>query len=106
MSNRFMRLLVFFDLPVETAENRRDYNRFRRTLIKSGFYMLQESVYVRMIITPQAGQAIMDIVRRNRPPKGLVQTLSVTEKQFAKMEIITGEYHCDVLTGTDRVVFI
>ena len=34
---RFMRILVFFDLPVETAKNRREYSRFRRFLIKEGF---------------------------------------------------------------------
>jgi len=50
VSYRFMRILVFFDLPVTTAENRRDYTRFRKFLIKNGFIMLQESVYARMAL--------------------------------------------------------
>ena len=29
---RFMWLLAMFDLPVETAENKRDYVRFRKAL--------------------------------------------------------------------------
>lgn len=37
MSYRFMRVLVFFDLPTETAEERRAYRLFRKTLITNGF---------------------------------------------------------------------
>lgn len=40
-----MRVVVFFDLPTETAEERRDYRRFRAALLKNGFFMMQESVY-------------------------------------------------------------
>ena len=45
MSYRYMRIIVFFDLPVTTAKSRRDYYIFRKYLIKSGFVMMQESVY-------------------------------------------------------------
>ena len=37
MSYRYMRILVFFDLPVTTAEDRRVYQSFRKYLIKNGF---------------------------------------------------------------------
>lgn len=33
-----MRVVVFFDLPTETAEERRDYRRFRAALLKNGFF--------------------------------------------------------------------
>ena len=42
MSYRFMRVLVMFDLPTETSENRRNYTKFRKYLIKSGFMMMQQ----------------------------------------------------------------
>ena len=44
MSYRFMRVFVFFDLPVAGLENRRNYTKFRKFLIKNGFIMMQESV--------------------------------------------------------------
>ena len=47
MSYRFMRMLVMFDLPTETGEDRRNYRKFRKGLLENGFYMLQESVYCR-----------------------------------------------------------
>ena len=45
-----MRVVVFFDLPTETAEERRDYRRFRAALLKNGFFMMQESVYSKIIL--------------------------------------------------------
>ena len=106
MSYRFMRTLVFFDLPTETNEDKRNYRKFRKTLITNGFLMLQESVYTRMLITPSAEQAVTAVIRKNRPPKGLVMLLTVTEKQFSKMEFITGEYHTDVISGDERLVIL
>ena len=38
-----MRILVMFDLPVETTLQRKEYRKFRKYLIKQGFLMLQES---------------------------------------------------------------
>lgn len=106
MSYRFMRVFVFFDLPVATAENRRDYNRFRRFLIKNGFIMLQESVYCRMVLNKTVEKSVSDTIKRNRPRAGLVQMLTVTEKQFAQMEYITGEFHSDIIDSDERVVVI
>ena len=35
MSYRFMRIMVLFDLPVETPLQRHNYGKFRRYLIKT-----------------------------------------------------------------------
>ncbi len=101
-----MRLLVFFDLPTETAEDKRNYRNFRKVLIKNGFLMLQESVYCRMLITPTAERAAMDIIRRNQPPSGSVQMLSVTEKQFSKMEHLVGAFHSEIIDSDERLIVL
>lgn len=88
---RYMRLLVFFDLPVETASQRKDYRLFRKHLIKEGYLMLQESVYAKLVTNEAASAAAIARLRKNRPPSGLVQVLKVTERQYATMEFITGE---------------
>lgn len=106
MSYRFMRIIVFFDLPVITAENRRNYSRFRKFLIKNGFIMLQESVYCRMVINQTVAGSVMSVIRSNRPPDGLVQVLSVTEKQFEKMEFITGSFKSEVVDSDERLVIL
>ena len=101
-----MRILVFFDLPTETVEDKRNYRRFRNMLIKNGFVMAQESVYTRMLITPSAGQSIMNVIRKNKPPSGLVQMLTVTEKQFSKMEYLVGEYSSEIIDSDERLVIL
>lgn len=84
---RGMWLFAMFDLPMETAENRRDYTRFRRTLLKDGFIFLQLSVYARYINSEEAAQAHRSLVRRSLPPLGRVRLLAVTDHQFGKMEV-------------------
>ena len=106
MSYRFMRTIVFFDLPTITEENRRDYRKFRKVLIKNGFLMMQESVYCRMLINPTAEKSVVDIIRRNKPPDGIVQVLTVTEKQFGKMEYVTGEFRTDIIDSDERLVVL
>lgn len=87
---RYMRLLVFFDLPVETATQRRNYRLFRKHLIKEGYLMLQESVYAKLVTNDGAAGAAVMRLRKHRPPEGLVQVLKVTEKQFATIDYIVG----------------
>ena len=88
--SRYMRLICFFDLPVETAKDRKNYRLFRKFLLKDGYLPLQESVYAKLVVNDgAAGHAVVRL-RKNRPPSGLVQVLKVTEAQFTTMEYITG----------------
>ena len=97
-----MRMIVFFDLPVETSAERREYARFRKYLIKSGFMMIQESVYCKLMLNQTAVNAMMENVRKHKPPSGLVQVLTVTEKQYARMEYIVGSYDGDIISSDER----
>lgn len=106
MSYRFMRIVVMFDLPTLTSEEKRNYRKFRQFLIKSGFVMMQESVYVKMVLNQSVANSLIDSVRKNKPPEGLVQLLTVTEKQFAKMEFITGEKNSEVLDSDERMIVL
>lgn len=101
-----MRVLVFFDLPVVTSENRRAYSKFRKFLLKNGFIMLQESVYCKLALNGTVVNAIIDNVHRNKPQEGLVQLLTVTEKQYSKMDIIIGEMKSEVLDSDERLVIL
>jgi len=106
MSYRFMRVLVFFDLPTETLENKREYRKFHKLLIKNGFMMMQESVYCRMLLTPSAGKSVIETIRKNRPPDGIVQLMTVTEKQFSEIEFITGEHTSEIIDSDERLIIL
>lgn len=101
-----MRVMVFFDLPVLTEKNRKDYRAFRKFLLKSGFLMLQESVYCKLAQNATVADTILENIRRNKPSAGLVQVLRVTEKQYAKMELVVGESSSTVIDTDERLVII
>ena len=101
-----MRVIVFFDLPVQTASERREYAQFRKHLVKNGFLMMQESVYCKLALNMSAAGAIMDAVRQHKPPAGLVQMLVVTEKQYARMEFVVGESQSEIIDSDERTVFL
>ena len=39
-----MRVMVLFDLPVETAQQRKAYIQFRRALISAGFLLSSQKI--------------------------------------------------------------
>ena len=82
---RFMHLLVFFDLPVDTSAHRRSYQQFHTFLIKDGYLMMQESVYSKLVINDRSTAAAIARINKHRPTTGLIQILKVTEKQFASI---------------------
>ena len=101
-----MRLMVFFDLPTKTTGNRRDYRKFRNNLISNGFFMLQESVYCRMLINEAMAKSIVTKIESFKPPQGMICAMIVTEKQFAGISFISGEYKSDVVTSDKSLVII
>ena len=80
---RFMRMIVFFDLPAITVEEKRHYRQFRKLLIKNGFVMLQESVYCKMITSPSVENSVKLLIHKTTT-QGLVQILTVTENSLLK----------------------
>lgn len=101
-----MRVIVFFDLPTKTSEDRREYARFRKHLVKSGFVMMQESVYTKIALNQNVASGICENVKKFKPPAGLVQMLVVTEKQFSKMDIVIGSVNNNVVTTDERLLIL
>ncbi len=99
-----MRVMIMFDLPTETPEDRKAYRDFRKGIIKQGFFMMQESVYCKMVLNESAKNNTILAVKRIKPSKGLVQVLSVTEKQFQKMEFLVGSLKSEIIDSDERVV--
>lgn len=85
-----MRMIVFFDLPVKTAEERKIANKFRKSLIKDGYSMLQLSVYSRIVRGRDALAKHQKRLLQMLPAQGNVRCLEVTEKQYANMKLLVG----------------
>jgi CRISPR-associated protein Cas2 len=90
-TRRYMRMLVFFDLPMVNAAEKRAYNRFRRFLLNDGYDMLQYSVYGRIVYGRDAEQKHLQRLSNNLPSEGSIRLLTVTEKQYASMRLLLGK---------------
>lgn len=68
--------------------------------------MLQESVYAKLALNASVVEMTKNHLHSNIPPKGLVQLLIITEKQFAGIEYLAGESASEVVDSTDRYILI
>lgn len=106
MSYRFMRIMVFFDLPSVSLSDKKSYRKFRKFLLMSGFMMLQESVYCKLALNQTVSDSVMKQLKANKPSKGSVQAICITEKQFAKMEFITGSKTSELIDTDERLIIL
>lgn len=91
MEEKFMRVLVMFDVPTRTKEDRKHCTKFRNELIANGFMMLQYSVYMRVCKGVASANSHIDRLYLILPPKGHIRALILTEKQFDNMRLLLGQ---------------
>lgn len=106
MISRFMRVMVFFDLPTITDKNRHDYRKFRQFLVREGFIMMQESVYTKLVLNGTMVNLKKNKMRKNKPQEGLVEMLVITEKQFSGIEYVSGGEQENIVDGEERLIII
>ncbi len=87
---RVMWVFVFFDLPTDTKRDRKNANNFRKKLLKDGFEMMQFSVYIRHCASSESADVHEKRVSSFLPPKGKVNILRVTDKQYSKIKNFIG----------------
>ena len=83
--------MVFFDLPVKTADQRREAARFRNFLLKDGYYMVQFSVYSRVCQGTDSIATHKARVHAHLPPQGAVRMLVITERQYEMIDVLLGQ---------------
>lgn len=106
MRDRIMRTIVFFDLPNIYAKDKRNYLLFRKYLLNEGFIMMQESVYSKIVMNSMQSQLLLNRIRAKAPKKGLIQVLTITEKQYSQIEYIIGEHNSKIIDNEDRLIVL
>ena len=87
---RLMWILVFFDLPTYTSEDRKIASGFRKDLLHEGFTMFQFSIYTRPCPSRENVEVHTRRLERLLPPRGKVGIMPVTDKQFGLMKLYYG----------------
>ena len=68
--------------------------------------MLQESVYCKLVLNPTAATLSTEQIRKNSPPKGVVQVLTITEKQFSRIEYVIGTSETNIVNSDKRTLIL
>lgn len=88
--NRFMRIIVMFDLPVVTDKERKIATKFRKFLLDDGYIMMQYSVYSRICKNNDDLFKHINRLKINTPKNGNVRLLQVTENQYNNIIMFSG----------------
>ncbi len=100
-----MRLLLIYDLPMVDEMDRKIYSKFHRDITRLGFYMLQYSVYSKVVQNDTSMKQYLFKVERITPKKGNIVLIKITEKQYQDMIYLRGEKNkFDVLVGGKEFV--
>ncbi len=83
-------VLVMFDLPVLTDEERKTASRFRRDLQENGYLMIQFSIYARPCVSYEQMDTHIARVKSVTPAAGNVRLMFITDEQWGKSVTIVG----------------
>jgi CRISPR-associated protein Cas2 len=100
---RIMWVFVLFDLPTETAAERKAASLFRKALIKDGFTMFNYSVYIRHCPSSENAAVHRKRTQKALPAKGNVTILNLTDKQFGDMEVFVSAKKQEPLAGPQQL---
>jgi len=87
-------ILVSFDLPVMTDQQRKAATRFRKDLLDDGYLMLQFSVYARACVSLERLERHATRLHAIAPNGGNIRAFFFTNQQWARSISICGEAYC------------
>lgn len=98
-------VLVFFDLPVGTPEERKEANNFRKDLIRDGYFMVQFSVYARPCGTADRVETQVRRLKSKIPGGGEVRGLLISDAQWGRMIIMQSQKPVNPETIPKQMLF-
>ncbi len=98
-------VLVFFDLPVGTPEERRAASNFRKDLVKDGYVMLQFSVYARPCGSADRVETQVRRLKPKIPAKGEVRSLVISDAQWGRMIVMRSQEKAPAEPIPEQMIF-
>lgn len=101
-----MRIMIFYDLPMDDKEKVAEYNYFRKKLIKLGFYQLQYSIYVKVVQNENGYKTFIRQIQSYVPKSGNIRIMKITEKQYESMIFLQGSSNLhELVVGDKEIVY-
>lgn len=98
-------VMVFFDLPVGTPEERKSAANFRKDLLKDGYIMVQFSVYARPCGSADRVETQVRRLKPKIPPKGEVRSLIISDAQWGRMLVMRSHLKVEPESQPEQMLF-
>lgn len=98
-------VLVFFDLPVGSKEERKAATDFRKELIKDGYFMVQFSVYARPCGSADRVETQVRRLKQKIPAKGEVRGLMISDAQWGRMIVVRSKQKVSAEEMPEQLLF-
>ena len=85
-----VRVLILYDLPMSDTVNRKHYIKFRKEIMELGCYLVQYSVYAKVLKNEIYYDSFIAKVKQVLPEEGEVRIIKITEKQYDNMIFLSG----------------
>lgn len=85
-----VRVLILYDLPMIEPEDRKIYAKFRKNILKLGCYLVQFSVYAKVIKNEVYYKSFIEKLKDILPSKGEIRVIKLTEIQYENMLFLNG----------------
>ena len=107
INGHFMRIILFFDLPVGTSQEVRKYRQFVKYLESDDFIRIQYSVYCKLCINADSVKTYTKRVTKQCPDYGDIRLIVVTEQQYQSITNVNESYSLqESITTSDRCIVI
>lgn len=100
-----MILLVCFDLPRYSGEERRQAAKFQKRLVSLGFSMKQFSLYERPIRQSRSIKKIVNIISQELPDTGAITMYTLPNEIHNKQITILGENVDKIIAKPKLLIF-
>lgn len=98
-------VLVCFDLPVGTKEERKAAADFRKELLRDGYIMMQYSVYARPCGSADRVETQVRRLKPKIPAKGEVRSLIISDAQWGRMIVMRSQQPIEAEKLPEQLLF-
>ncbi|WPB54178.1 CRISPR-associated endonuclease Cas2 [Metamycoplasma equirhinis] len=90
-SNRYMRIIIMYDISTSDDDMIKEYNKFRHELLKLGYFMIQYSIYVKCLTAHTQYSYEKKKTFKVIPSNSNIRIMLITESQYQNIELLSGE---------------
>lgn len=101
-----MMMLLSFDLPRDTKEERKQASEYRKRLVELSFSMKQYSLYEREVQSNTTRNRLIEILKKEIPDSGLITLYLLPDEVNNKQITILGKDAPKITVGAPHLIVL